>query len=98
MAKKISSSVGKGGKNLAATQSVQTKQRAMTELTRQGMTFVGARQVLDAEPLSNPSDRAVLAEIAEWIGEPGGGLNSRRTRSRADAVGAFRDATKHPSK
>ena len=94
MAKKISGSVGKGGK-LSGQAALMNRERAVAELTRCGMTHVGARQVMAADPVTNPRDRACLAKIAEDVAQPGSGLRAAST-SMGDEVGAFHEPTKHP--
>ncbi|MGI9357750.1 MAG: hypothetical protein ACR2PF_21650 [Rhizobiaceae bacterium] len=98
MAKAISGSVGKGGKDFAAHGSRPTNERSAIELTRHGMTFSGARQVLNGEPVTNPNDRELLAKIAEAIGQHRLVLNSGHRELFKDEVGAFREPTKHPGK
>lgn len=70
MAKKISGSVGKGGKNKPVMGAGPSFASAVSELTRQGMSFTGANQVLNGVPVTSPGDRALLAKFATVVGQP----------------------------
>lgn len=52
-----------GGHNVGTADETALRQMAATQLVRQGVTQLGAHQLLAGGPIANPGDRARLAQI-----------------------------------